>query len=94
MLAICRFSSFNGRVAPHHSLRAETRGIFLCVIVLRHRPLPVMWNWGCFPGAFCGATARLMSEPATRKGLRNGGRFRQPKEFLFGADCYGAAEIG
>ncbi len=29
MLAICRFSSFNGRVAPHHSLRA-TRHLPVC----------------------------------------------------------------
>lgn len=30
--------------------------------------LPVMWNWGCFLGAFFGVTVRLVCEPAAGAG--------------------------
>ena len=30
--------------------------------------LPVMWNWSCFLGAFCGVTVRLVCEPAAGTG--------------------------
>jgi len=33
--------------------------------------LPVMWNWGCFLGAFFGVTVRLVREPAAGHGLCN-----------------------